>query len=256
MSHWLLPVVWILLLCTTPAAAQDGPMTQEHRLALVAQVEQKLTDKKVQVALLGRMGRPQAELPDGMHFTHVGFVVAQTMQQDKGQTAVAYTTHNLYQQKNDPDVSALLEDSLENFFATAAELEAGIIIPSPPLQQRLLALIGSPSYHALHDPHYSLIANPYTLGKQNCTEFVLDVLHVAIHQTADIQQIKAQERTHFVAQQVHVSPIKLRLAALFKAEIALSDQSDPPVTATFETIGDFLKQYDSGSEVITLVHNR
>ena len=72
-------------------------------------------------------------------------------------------------------------------------------------QQRLLDVISSPTYAALHDPHYSLIANPYTLGKQNCTEHTLDVINAAIYQTSDIKTIKANEKAYFVAQPVKAS---------------------------------------------------
>jgi hypothetical protein len=113
-------------------------------------------------------------------------------------------------------------------------------------------VITAPTYTALHDPHYSLIANPYTLGRQNCTEFVLDVLNTAIYQTSDIRVIKANEKAFFVAQPVNVNPLKLWLGSMFSAEISTSDQPGPPITATFETIADYLRKYDFGSEVFTL----
>ncbi len=126
------------------------------------------------------------------------------------------------------------------------------MIPSKELQQRLLQVIGSPTYAALHDPHYSLIANPYTLGKQNCTEHTLDVINAAIYQTDDIRLIKANEKAYFEAQPVNVNPLKLMLGSMFSAEVSTSDQQGKPVTATFETIARYLKKYDSGSELIEL----
>ena len=57
--------------------------------------------------------------------------------------------------------------------------------------------------------------------------------------------IKANERAFFVAQPVKVNPLKLLLGSMFSAEISLSDQPGmPPVTATFETLGRYLQQYD------------
>lgn len=131
-------------------------------------------------------------------------------------------------------------------------LEAGVIIPSANLQKRLLETITSPTYRNLHDPRYSAIANPYTLGRQNCTEHTLDVINAAIYQTDDIRRIKAAERKYFVSQTVHVSGLKLALGSLFSAEITLSDQPGTPVTATFETIADYLQQYDEGSEMFII----
>ena len=130
---------------------------------------------------------------------------------------------------------------------------AGIIIPSAELQLRLLDVIGTPAYKALHDPRYSAIANPYNVGTQNCTEFVLDVINSAIYQTSDLSVIKANEQAYFVAQPVNVNPFKLLLGAMFSAEVSMSDQPGPPVTATFETIGEFLQKYKAGGAVITVV---
>ncbi|MEO5349824.1 MAG: DUF2145 domain-containing protein [Magnetococcus sp. YQC-3] len=240
------------LFCILPVLAGESPPTAEQRLKFSEKVVKVLQAKGAQVALLARMGRPAAQMPKGMHFTHVGFAVANPAPPGNDQGVPGYTTYNMYQDEKRPDASRLVEDPPAAFFAKVAELEAGIVFLSSELQRRLLAVIHSPTYRALHDPRYSLIANPYTLGKQNCTEFVLDVLQAAIHQTDAIQQIKAYEKAHFVAQEIHVPPLKLRLAALFSAEVALSDQSDPPVTATFETIAAFLQQYDTGAERVTL----
>ncbi|MEO5340382.1 MAG: DUF2145 domain-containing protein [Magnetococcus sp. MYC-9] len=225
----------------------------EKIIAFAKKVEKTLADKGSRVAILARMGRPVSELPAGMHFTHVAFAVYSEITTVDGRKVPGYAIHNLYQKGDRPDISELVQDFPVDFFAAVAELEAGILIPSAELQQRLLGVIASPTYAALHDPHYSVIANPYTMGRQNCTEFVLDVIHAAIYQTADLDTIKANERAHFVAQPVDVNPFKLMLGALFTAEVSTADQSGTPVTATFEKIVDFLMKYDSGAEAVTLL---
>lgn len=70
-----------------------------------------------------------------------------------------------------------------DFFAGVQKLKAGIVIPTPELQRRLLATIQSDVYRDLHVPAYSAVANPFTLEYQNCTEHTLDVLNAAIYQT-------------------------------------------------------------------------
>ncbi len=229
-----------------------APFQREQIVAFARKVEQTLAAKGVKVAMLARMGRPASELPEGMHFTHVGFAVYSAITANDGRKVPGYSTYNLYQRDDQPDISDLVQDQPVDFFAKVAQLEAGIIIPSPDLQKRLLEVIASPTYEALHDPHYSVIANPYTLGRQNCTEFVLDVANAAIYQTSDINVIKANEKAQFVAQPVNVSPFRLMLGAMFSAEVSTADQPGPPVTATFESIGDYLRKYDPGSEVFTL----
>lgn len=216
------------------------------------QVEKTLASRGARVALLARVGRPASEMPDGMHFTHVSFAVYSQISTADGRTIPGYAIYNEYQSNEHPDTSALVQDFPVDFFAGVAVLEAGVIIPSAELQKRLLETITSPTYRKLHDPRYSAIANPYTLGRQNCTEHTLDVINAAIYQTDDIKKIKAAEKKYFVAQKVNVSGFKLMLGAMFSSEITLSDQPDTPVTATFETLGDYLKKYDEGSEMFII----
>lgn len=234
-------------------AGEEVHFSSEQIIKFAKKVEKTLAAKGAHVAILARMGRPRSELPDGMHFTHVAFAVYSEITTSDGRKVPGYAIYNLYQQNEHPEVSDLVQDFPVDFFAGVAELEAGIIIPSAELQKRLLEVIASPNYATLHDPHYSVIANPYTLGRQNCTEFVLDVTNAAIYQTNDINKIKANEKSYFIAQKVNVNPFKLMLGAMFTKEVSTSDQNGTPVTATFETIGDYLKKYDEGSEVLTVL---
>jgi hypothetical protein len=101
-----------------------------------------------------------------------------------------------------------------------------------------------------------VVANPFTLGRQNCTEFVLDVLNAAIYKTADINKIKEAEKAYFTAQPVKVNPFKLLVGAMFIEEVSMADQPGSPVTATFERIGEFLGKYDQGSAMISVLPDK
>jgi hypothetical protein len=237
---------------SSSSAAEAIHFSPEQIISFAKQVEKTLAAKGAHVAILARMGRPASELPEGMHFTHVAFAVYSQITTADGRKVPGYAIYNLYQQNDHPEISALVQDFPVDFFAGVAVMEAGVIIPSAQLQQRLLNVISSPTYSALHDSHYSLIANPYTLGRQNCTEHTLDVINAAIYQTDDINKIKAAEKAYFVAQPVNVNPLKLVLGSMFSAEVSTSDQPGKPVTATFETIATYLQKYDAGSEVMTL----
>lgn len=234
-------------------ASETAHFQPETLIAFAKKVEKTLAAKGARVAVLARMGRPPSELPEGMHFTHVGFAVYSQITTADGRQVPGYAIYNLYQRDGRPDVSDLVNDFPVDFFAGVAQLEAGILIPSPALQQRLLEVIASPTYAALHDPNYSVIANPFTLGRQNCTEFTLDVINAAIYQTSDIKVIKANEKAYFTAQPVNVNPFKLMLGAMFSAEVSTSDQNGQAVTATFEKIGDYLLKYDAGAQLLTVL---
>ena len=188
-----------------------------------------------------------------MHFTHVGFAVYSEITKSDGSKVPGYAIYNLYQKDDRPDVSDLVQDYPVDFFAGVAKLEAGILIPSPELQARLLEVISSPTYKALHDPNYSVIANPFTLGRQNCTEFTLDIINAAIYQTNDLKLLKASAKAYFEAQPVNVNPFKLLLGSMFSAEVSTSDQTGPAVTATFEKLVAYLNKFDAGSVSLTVL---
>ncbi len=249
-----LMLVAVSLPANASSMGSDQPQFAPEQIVKFAKkVEKTLAAKGAHVAILARMGRPASELPKGMHFTHVAFAVYSQITTTDGRQVPGYAIYNLYQENGHPEISDLVQDYPVDFFAGVAVLEAGVIIPSADLQKRLLEVIASPTYKELHDSHYSLIANPYTLGKQNCTEHTLDVINAAIYQTNDIKKIKATEKAYFEAQPVNVSPLKLALGAMFSKEVSMSDQpNSPPVTATFETIGKYLQKYDTGSEMMTI----
>ena len=161
----------------------------EEIISFSKKVEKTLAAKGAHVAILARMGRPLSEMPPGMRFTHVAFIVYSQIQTADGRNFPGYSIYNLYQYDDRPDKSRLVQDYPVDFFSGVAEMEAGILIPSAELQQRLLKIISSPAYQALHDPRYSVIANPYNEGRQNCTEFTLDVINSAIYQTTDLKQL-------------------------------------------------------------------
>ena len=234
-------------------AQRPGAPPAEHIASFAKKVERTLANEGARVAILARMGRPLAEMPEGMRFTHVAFAVYSNISTADGQVLPGYAIFNLYQKNDQPDVSELVQDYPMDFFSGVAQLEAGIIIPSPELQARLLQIIGTPAYASLHEPRYSLIANPYTVGRQNCTEFVLDVINAAIYQTTDIRQIKKSTEAYFTAQPVNVNPFKLLLGSMFMAEVSTADHPDKPVTATFERIAQYLQIYDSGSKVLEVL---
>lgn len=260
--------VWVLLAATlgihsvwaagfsasSSQAGEEIHFKPEQVISFAKKVERTLAGKGARVAIVARMGRPLSELPEGMHFTHVAFAVYSEITTSDGRKVPGYAMYNLYQQDGRPDLSDLVQDFSVDFFAGVAQLEAGIIVPSPELQARLLETIASPTYKALHDPHYSVIANPFTLGRQNCTEFVLDVTHAAIYQTSDIKVIKANEKAFFTAQPVNVNPFKLMLGSMFSKEVSTSDQpAGIPVTATFEKLTDYFTKYDTGMALLTVL---
>lgn len=256
-QHILLYTLFFLVF--TASAASAGGSSQagaeihfkpEEVIKFAKKVEKTMAAKGARVAIIARVGRPRNQLPEGMGFTHTAIAVYSQITTADGRSVPGYSIYNLYQRGETPNVSDLIQDFPVDFFAGVEVLEAGVIIPSPELQKRLLDVIVSPAYKELHNPNYSLIANPFTLDFQNCTEHTLDVVTAAIYQTNDLKTIKANEKAYFEAQRVNVSPLKLALGSMLAADITTSDHPGSPETATFETIGKFLTKYKAASEVL------
>ena len=250
-------VVLTVLLIPAPvfagSAAGGAPQFKAEQLvALSKKLEREIAARRARVAIISRVGRPPGDLPDGIEFTHVAFAVYSQITLDDGRRVPGYAMYNLYQSDERPNSSFLRQDYPLDYYAAVQRLKAGIIIPKPALQERLLKVIFSDTYQELHNPHYSAVANPFNQQYQNCTEFVLDVINAAIYETSDHRQIKANIEAYFVPQPLAVSPFKLFLGSIFVPDITTSDHPGPVATATFWSIARYMQGHDIADEVLTV----
>jgi len=212
-------------------------------VSFAKKVEKTVASKGARVFIMSRVGRPVDELPDGIKFTHVAFGVYSKIKTADGREVPGYAMYNLYQREKEPDVSDLIVDYPVDFFAGVYELKAGVVIPSPELQQRLLKVIASNAYKGLHNPDYSVIANPYNSKFQNCTEHTLDVINAAIYKTNNMEKIKSNTQAYFDAQKLNISPFKLLAGSIFLPDVKTSDQKRGIKTSTYTTIAAYLDKY-------------
>lgn len=245
-----------LLLALAPTLATAGSsangtsiLPQTEVTSFANRVQSDLAARGANVAIVARMGRDPAQMPDGILYTHLGLWVYSAITNTDGSTGKGYRVYNLYQRTNDRTRSDLIQDSPAEFFAGAQRLDAGIIIPKPALQRKLLTTINSPTYTALHNPRYSVLANPNTRQYQNCTEHTLDVLIASIYDTSDIAQIKANITAYFTPQTVNVGGLKRALAAMASPALNTDDHANTVSTATFGSVARFLKTYDMAQHI-------
>lgn len=216
----------------------------EQVSAFADRVQVELAVRGAHVAIVSRVGRDPAELPDGIRYTHVGLWVYSDITMEDGRTVRGYAVRNLYQRSGDLDVSDLVQDYPADFFAGAFSLDAGVIIPDPRLQAKLLEVLGSPTYEKLHNPNYSVIANPENDAYQNCTEHTLNLLMAALYDTDDLDRIKANIRAHFEPQAIDISPVKRLVGPLVMDGVAVGDQNGTIRTSTFTTIARFMASHE------------
>tara|TARA_R110002051_G_scaffold137753_2_gene210257 strand:+ start:8896 stop:9699 length:804 start_codon:yes stop_codon:yes gene_type:complete len=230
------------------SAARAVNFPEDEVAAFANRVQRDLASRGVGVAIVARVGRDPAQIPDGVIYTHLGFFVYSTITLPDGSTGQGYRVYNLYQRGGEPTVSDLVQDSPADFFASAKRLDAGIIIPDPKLQRKLRAVINSPTYPALHNPRYAVLANPRNNQFQNSNEHVLNVLMAAIYDTGSLAQITANITAYFEPQVIAISGLKRAFAPLASAALTTQDHGSVIATTTFGSISRFMDSYDLTSQ--------
>lgn len=207
-------------------------------------VEKIAANQGARAFIIARQGRPTKDLPEGIQFTHTAVAIYSNITLDSGEIVRGYAIYNLYQEADNADVSRLIQDYPVDFYSGAQELTAGIIVPDSKVQLALVELVNSGDFKKLHNPKYSVVANPHNAQRQNCTEFTLDMINAAIYDTTDITRLKTNAKNWFEPQKVNISRFKLALGGLFSAGVTTRDHSGDIKTATFTSIAHYLKDND------------
>lgn len=244
-----LALVSLFMLMVTPAIAgstnnKESRFEPEVLTGFAKGVEKIAAQQGARAFIIGRQGRPTKDLPKGIQFTHTAVAIYSNITLDSGEAVNGYAIYNLYQEADNADVSRLVQDYPVDFYSGAQELTAGVIIPDIEVQMALVELISSGDYKKLHNPKYSVLANPHNSLRQNCTEFTLDMINAAIYETTDITRLKTNAKNWFEPQKVAVSRFKLSLGGLFSAGITTKDHKGDIKTATFSSIARYLQEND------------
>lgn len=234
------------------ANSEDNTFPTEDITQFAKSVERYAAEHGARAFIIARVGRPPEELPKGIEFTHTAIAVYSTIEAQDGTPHKGYAIYNLYQKDPQVDQSELVQDYPVDFFWSAKELKAGVLIPTPQMQQNLINLIASNDYEQLHHPEYSVISNPFDARYQNCTEFTLDVINSVIYQTTDRDRLKRNARAHFAPQRVHESRLKMILGGLLLKDVSTDDHKGPVAIATFHSIARYLSSNNLVKKVSVL----
>lgn len=202
--------------------------------------------------IIARKGRPQEDMPEGISFTHTAIAVYSAIELATGEIVNGYAIHNLYQKADERDKSVLITDYPVDFFWGAQVLEAGVIIPAQTVQQRIIEVIAQGKDKTLHNPNYSVIANPMNNELQNCTEYTLNIINAGIYQTTDLAQLKQNTKAYFTPQKVKVSGFKLLMGSLFVDDVTTKDHQGKIYTTTFKSIARYLKENELIEQAMVL----
>lgn len=207
------------------------------------ELEENLAGKGARVAIVFRTGRPRDKLPKGISYTHGAFWVYVPIKLADGTTTNGYAVYNLYHgdgTKLAKDRSYLHQDFPIDFVRGTAVDDVAVILPSPEMQRRILNIMAGPTYAALHNPSYSLIANPLGTLHQNCNSFMLNVIAAAAWETTDAAQIASNLRAHYQPTRVNVGLLQRTLGPMADERLKLDDQGSRIVTATYESMAAFM----------------
>lgn len=243
---------------SSEAVVADHLSAEEAR-SFSKEIEQALAARGARVALVFRSGRPRADLPEGIAYTHGAFWVYQTARLPDGREVQGYAVHNLYSGDGEslPKTrSKLVQDFPFDFVAGSHEDDVAVIVPAPEVQRRLYGVIASPAYAALHVDEYALVSNPADARYQNCNEFMLDVLAAAVWETADYAQIKANLAAAFKPARLKAGGLKRLFAPMVDSRLRTGDHEGPVETVTFESLAAFMDENGYAEEVFTLERGR
>jgi hypothetical protein len=208
---------------------------------LTLKLNDELDHRHVNVALVARAGRLRSEMPKGINYTHVAFVVFEPVKTSEGTVSYAYTVYNLYQGADGrDDRSYLKQDLTYDFVAGTAEPDIAVCVPNEVLQRRILAVLRSPAYRALHIPEYNIVANPWVDRFDNCVTHSLKICVAAIYQTDDRARIYRDIREYFHPTHVRLGPVQ-SLGSNFIKGMSRADMDRSGLqTATYDSLKDFL----------------
>jgi hypothetical protein len=227
-------------------AAEAQHLTIEEAADFSKQIERELAAEGVRVAILFRTGRPRENMPEGLEYTHGAFWAYRDILTDDGESRRGYAVYNLYHGDGETlptTESYLKQDWPIDFVRGSVVDDVGVIIPSPEMQRRILAVIDSPLYAALHNPSYSLIANPHESTYQNCNTFMLGVIAAAAWETDDLEQIAANLRAHFDPQELDVGLLARIFGPMADERLRTDDQDGAIQTATYGSMAGFMEEY-------------
>ena len=194
-----------------------GPADVRAGLSLALDLADELDREHAQVAFVARVGENLARY--GLRYSHVGIAWrghprgAWTMVEELNQCGTAR--------------SALFDDGFGTFFLDDMyAYEAKVVIPSPALQRRVAAVLAAGAAGRMHDPHYSLVAYPWSTRYQNSNQWLLETVAEALARRPIETRADAQawlREAGYRPTTLLLSPLERLGAELFSANVAFDD---------------------------------
>lgn len=198
------------------------------------------------VVVLGRMGQDLSEYH--LRYSHAGFAYRERA---GAPWRIAHLLNECGTAQSD-----LWYEGLGNFFLDDLfRFDTLLLIPPEPIADALLTRIQQPkTLRSLFDPHYNMIAFPFSTRYQNSNAWVLETI---VSAQAKDTPIGNREQAQAWLKTAGYQPSELRISALtrlggrlFKANVAFDDHPDELRYAgrinavTVDSLLDFLTRHE------------
>lgn len=238
---------------TTPALAGQGcadTALSANTLITAMDTAQRISaildELPVNVVVLGRMGQDLSEYH--LRYSHAGFAYRERA---GAPWRIAHLLNECGTAQSD-----LWYEGLGNFFLDDLfRFDTLLLIPPEPIANALLTRIQQPkTLRSLFDPHYNMIAFPFSTRYQNSNAWVLETI---VSAQAKDTPIGNREQAQAWLKTAGYQPSELRISALtrlggrlFKANVAFDDHPDELRYAgrinavTVDSLLDFLTRHE------------
>lgn len=258
-------ILMVLLLCLMlpipvfagTACTEKAPTaeTVQKAFQLAIKTREALDASGAELALVARVGQDLSSYH--LRYSHMAFVWRDHPQ---GRWLVVHELNQCGTAE-----SALYNEGLANFFLDDMfAWDALVVLPSLALQARIVAQLKQAALlKNLHEPHYNMVAYPFSTQYQNSNQWVLEMLASAMSQTLLVDRNMVQswlKKTGYQPSTLRILALKRLTARLFKANVAFDDHPNGDrllgkiEVVSVESVANFIKQLDveSTTQVLSL----
>lgn len=194
------------------------PSTLMKGMELALKTRNALDASGAQTAMIARVGQDLSKYH--LRYSHMGIV---WRDHPDGKWLVVHELNQCGTAN-----SQLYDEGLGNFFMdTPFEYETLIVLPDAALQQKLVALLKSDTPRKLHEPHYNMLAFPYSTMYQNSNQWILELLAAASSNDVSIGDRKQAQSwlsmANYRAGTLNIPSMTRLGARMFRANVAFDD---------------------------------
>lgn len=222
---------------------KSDPYKLNQAFEMALKTQRQLDASGATLVLLARVGQDLSKY--GLRYSHLGFAQKQT----DGRWLISHQLNRCGTAE-----SGIYREGLANFFLDDMyAYEALLLIPAKATQQKLQTHLNGGRLLRFYEPHYNMLAYPFSTRYQNSNQWVLETYAGAVN---DAITTRAQAQTWLQASAYQAETLTLsamtRLGArMFKANIAFDDQvfeqrmSGKISTVSVESVWRFLQKFDA-----------